>query len=181
MSDRYKQSEAFLKKVEKIIPLGSQTFSKSKTQFPYGVAPYFIEKGLGAKVWDLDGNEYTDFVNGLLSISLGYQDPDVDAAVKKQLKNGVSFSLPHRLEYELAEKIIDMVPCAEMVRYGKNGSDATAGAIRVARAYTGRDHVATCGYHGWQDWSIGATTRNLGVPEATSQLAHAFKYNDIAS
>jgi glutamate-1-semialdehyde 2,1-aminomutase len=181
MNNRYKQSEQYLARALKTIPLGSQTFSKSKTHFPFGVSPYFIEKGLGSHVWDLDGNEYVDFVNGLLAISLGYQDPDVDEAVRKQLQQGVTFSLPHRLEAELAELIVDMVPCAEMVRYGKNGSDATSGAIRLARAYTGREHVAVCGYHGWQDWYIGSTARDLGVPSSTKLLTHKFNYNDIES
>lgn len=90
-------------------------------------------------------------------------------------------SLPHRLEAEVAERICAMVPSAELVRFGKNGSDATAGAVRLARAYTGRDHVAVCGYHGWQDWYIGSTLRNLGVPEATRALTHSFAYNDLAS
>ena len=81
----------------------------------------------------------------------------------------------------MAEKIVEMVPCAEMVRFGKNGSDATSGAIRLARAYTSRDHVAVCGYHGWQDWYIGSTARNLGVPKSTRDMTHVFTYNDIAS
>lgn len=181
MSERYTKSEAMLERALKSIPLGSQTFSKSKTQYPYGVSPFFISKGLGSKVWDLDGNQYLDFINGLDSISLGYNDPDVNAAVKAQMENGVIFSLPHPLEVQVAEKIIEMVPCAEMVRFGKNGSDATAGAIRLARAYTGRDHVAVCGYHGWQDWYIGSTARNLGVPEATQALTHTFFYNELVS
>jgi len=129
----------------------------------------------------VDGNEYVDFVNGLLAISLGYADPDVDKAVKEQLANGVLLSLPHPLEIEVAERIVDMVPCAEQVRFGKNGSDATAGAIRLARAYTGRDHVAVCGYHGWQDWYIGSTTRDRGVPTAIRKMTHHFRYNDISS
>jgi glutamate-1-semialdehyde aminotransferase len=132
-------------------------------------------------VWDLDGNEYIDFINGLLAISLGYNDPDVDAAVRAQLDQGVTFSLPHPIETELAEMIVAAVPSAEMVRYAKNGSDATAGAIRIARAYTKRDRVAVCGYHGWQDWYIGSTTRDLGVPDATKALTHRFDYNDIGS
>jgi glutamate-1-semialdehyde 2,1-aminomutase len=90
----------------------------------------------------------------------------------------VIFSLPHRLEMEVAEKLRECVPCAEMTRFGKNGSDATSGAIRVARAFTGRDHVAVCGYHGWQDWYIGSTARNKGVPKAVSELTHGFPYND---
>lgn len=145
------------------------------------MSPFFIERGRGSRVWDVDGNEYIDFVNSLLSISLGYQDPDVRKAVDAQLDEGTIFSLPHPIEVKVAEKLVEMVPCAEMVRFGKNGSDATAGAIRLARAYTGRDHVAVCGYHGWQDWYIGSTARNLGVPQAVRDLTHTFMYNDIGS
>ncbi len=163
------------------IPLGTQTFSKSKTQFPLEVSPYFVTHGKGSRVWDVDGNEYIDFINSLAAITLGYGDPDVDAAVREQLGHGVIFSLPHPLEIEVAEKMIELVPCAEQVRFGKNGSDATAGAIRIARAFTGRDHVAVCGYHGWQDWYIGATARNLGVPESTRRMTHAFTHNDAGS
>jgi len=179
--DRYRKSVDFLARAEAVIPLGSQTFSKSRTALPVGVSPLFITRGQGSRVWDLDGNEYVDFVNSLLAISLGYNDPDVNAAVSEQMKSGVSFSLPHPIETELAEMICEAVPCAERVRYGKNGSDATAGAIRIARAHTGRDRVAVCGYHGWQDWYIGSTTRDLGVPAATKALTHKFAYNDIAS
>ena len=178
---RYKKSEDLLKRALKTIPLASQTFSKSITQFPQGVSPLFIEKGRGCKVWDADNNEYFDFMNGLLSVMLGYNDPDVDEAISQQLKNGISFSLPHKLEMEVAEILCDYIPCAEMVRFGKNGTDATSGAIRLARAFTGRDHVALCGYHGWQDWSIGTTTRNLGVPNAVRELSHVFTYNDLSS
>lgn len=156
---KYHNSEQLLERALRTIPLGSQTFSKSKTQYPLGVSPFFIERGVGSKVWDVDGNEYIDFINSLAAITLGYKDPDVDAAVATQLKDGVIFSLPHPIEMAVAEKIVELVPCAEMVRFGKNGSDATAGAIRVARAFTGRDHVAVCGYHGWQDWYIGSTAQ----------------------
>ena len=181
MSERYKKSEELLNRALKSIPLGTQTFSKSKTQYPLGVSPFYLDKGQGSHVWDVDGNEYIDFINGLASITLGYNDPDVNNAVKIQLENGVIFSLPYPIEVEVAEKIVEIVPCAEMVRYGKNGSDATAGAIRLARAYTGREHVAVCGYHGWQDWYIGSTPRNLGVPKSTCQLTHSFMYNNIDS
>lgn len=177
----YKRSEEYLARAERTIPLGSQTFSKSKTQYPYGVSPYFITRGQGSHVWDLDGNEYIDFINGLSAITLGYNDPDVTRAVEEQLRNGVIFSLPHPLEAQVAEKIVELVPCAQMVRFGKNGSDATAGAVRLARAYTGRDHVAVCGYHGWQDWYIGSTSRNRGVPQATRDLTHTFAYNNLDS
>ena len=181
MTARYEKSQAMLRRAEKIIPLGSQTFSKSPTHYPRGVSPHFIVRGKGSRVWDVDGNEYVDFINGLAAITLGHCDPDVTAAVQAQLEEGTIFSLPHPLETIVAEKIVEMVPCAEMVRFGKNGSDATAGAVRVARAYTGRDHVAVCGYHGWQDWYIGSTSRNLGVPEAVQLLTHPFPYNDPAA
>ena len=181
MSGRYYRSESMHKRALRTIPLGTQTFSKSRTQYPFGVSPYFVVRGLGSHVWDVDGNRYIDFINGLAAVTLGYNDPDVNKAVTEQLEKGVVFSLPHPLEIEVAEKIVEMVPCAEMVRFGKNGSDATAGAIRLARAYTGREHVAVCGYHGWQDWYIGSTTRNLGVPRSTQELTHQFVYNDIDS
>lgn len=178
MPHRYACSEALLERALKTIPLGSQTFSKSKTQYPFGVSPYFITHGQGSRVWDADGNEYLDFINGLAAITLGYNDPDVNAAVAAQLQKGVIFSLPHPIEMEVAERIVDLVPCADLVRFGKNGSDATSGAIRLARAHTGRDRVAVCGYHGWQDWYIGATARHRGVPQAVRDLTHTFAYND---
>lgn len=180
-SNRYARSEELLERALRTIPLGSQTFSKSKTQYPFGVSPYFITKARGAHVWDVDGNEYVDFISSLCAVTLGYDDPDVNAAVRAQLDDGVIFSLPHMLEMEVAELIVEMVPCAEKVRFGKNGSDATSGAIRIARAFTGRDHIATCGYHGWQDWYIGSTARNLGVPKATQALTHSFTFNDSES
>lgn len=179
---KFTLSEQYLERAQRTIPLGSQTFSKSRTQYPHGVSPYFITRGQGSRVWDLDGNEYIDFVSSLASITLGYQDSDVTQAVREQLdSSGVIFSLPHPLEAEVAELICEMVPCAEMVRFGKNGSDATSGAIRLARAYTERDRVAVCGYHGWQDWYIGSTARNRGVPKATQDLTHAFAYNNLDS
>ncbi len=179
MSARYARSEELLNRALNTIPLGSQTFSKSKTHYPLEVSPYFIERGMGSRVWDADGNEYIDFVNSLGAVTLGYRDAAVDAAVRSQMDNGVSFSLPHKLEMLVAEKMVELIPCAEMVRFGKNGSDATAGAIRLARAYTGREHVAVCGYHGWQDWYIGSTARHLGVPQAVKELTHTFAYNRL--
>jgi glutamate-1-semialdehyde 2,1-aminomutase len=178
---RYDKSEKQLIRAEKTIPLGSQTFSKSRTQYPVGISPLYISKAKGAHVWDVDGNKYIDLVNSLASVSLGYGDKDVSRAVRKQLKKGVSFSLPGILESEVAELLVDLIPSAEMVRFGKNGSDATSAAIRLARAYTGRDHIVVCGYHGWQDWYIGSTTRNKGVPNQVSGLTHKFIFNDIDS
>lgn len=181
MENRYYHSEEMLNRALKTIPLGTQTFSKSKAQFPYKVSPYFIKRGEGSHVWDIDGNEYIDFINCLAAITLGYNDEDVNRAVQAQLNEGIIFSLPHPIEVEVAEKVVEMVPCAEMVRFGKNGSDATSGAIRVARAYTNRDHIAVCGYHGWHDWYIGSTSRRMGVPKSTQELTHSFSYNDIGS
>jgi glutamate-1-semialdehyde 2,1-aminomutase len=182
MTDKsFARSEQYLARAQRVIPLGSQTFSKSRTQYPFGVSPFFVTRGQGSRVWDLDGNEYIDFVNGLASITLGYNDPDVTQAVREQLDSGVIFSLPHPIEAEVAELICEMVPCAEMVRFGKNGSDATAGAVRLARAFTGRDRIAVCGYHGWQDWYIGSTARHRGVPSAVRELTHTFAYNDLKS
>ncbi len=181
MSIRYNKSEKQLERARITIPLGAQTFSKSITQYPLGVSPYFADRGKGSRLWDVDGNEYIDFINALCSVTLGYCDPDIDAAVRAQLEKGTIFSLSHALESDVAEMICRLVPSAEMVRYGKNGSDATAGAVRAARAFTGREHVIACGYHGWQDWYIGATARNKGVPEATRLLTHIVPYNDISA
>ena len=179
MTFSFKKSEKFLLRAEKVIPLGSQTFSKSKTTLPKGVSPFFVEKASGSKFFDIDGNEFLDFTNGLASITLGYKDPDVDKSVKEQLKNGVTFSLSHPLETELAEMLTKLIPCADMVRFAKNGSDATSAAVRLARAFTGREHIAVCGYHGWHDWYIGSTTRDLGVTTEGKNLTHKFIYNDI--
>ncbi len=165
----------------KSIPLGSQTFSKSLTQLPFGVSPFFVDRAEGAYFWDVDNNKYLDFSSALASVTLGYCDPDIDSAVKKQMEKGVTFSLPHTLEEEVAKMLIEAIPCAEQVRFAKNGTDATSGAIRLARAYTSRERIAVCGYHGWQDWYIGSTTKNLGVPKGVQDLTHTFSYNNIDS
>jgi glutamate-1-semialdehyde 2,1-aminomutase len=178
---KFRKSEAHLNRAELTIPLGSQTFSKSRTQYPVGISPLFIKKAKGCHVWDLDGNKYIDLVSALASVTLGYGDSRVNTAVRKQLRRGVSFSLPGTLEAEVAEMICHLVPSAEMVRFGKNATDVTTAAVRLARAYTGKDRVVVCGYHGWQDWFIGSTSRNKGVPKATSDLTEVFKYNDLES
>jgi len=167
------------KKIEKLIPDCSQTFSKGPTQFVQGISPVFLERGKGSYVWDVDGNEYIDYSMALGPIILGHNYPAVTEAVKKILEKGTTFTLPHRLEGELAEILCEIIPCAEMVRFGKNGSDATSGAVRVARAYTGREKIACCGYHGWQDWYIGTTTKNKGIPEEVKKLTLTFEYNKI--
>lgn len=176
---RFDRSNAKLEQALEIIPIASQTFSKSHLQYPKNHAPLFIERGKGSHVWDIDGNEYIDMVNGLMAISLGYNDEDINRAITEQLSRGICFSLPAELEYELALLLTEIIPCAEMVRFGKNGSDATSAAIRLARAYTGREKIAVCGYHGWQDWYIGSTARHLGVPEAVRALTQTVPYNDL--
>jgi glutamate-1-semialdehyde aminotransferase len=181
LHERYRTSNELLARAERTIPLGSQTFSKSRTSLPVGSAPLFADRGEGGRLWDSDGNEYVDLVAALACITLGYRDAGVEAAVTKQLRSGTIFSLSHRIEAEVAERIVAMVPAAEGVRFGKNGSDATSAAVRLARAFTGRDRVAVCGYHGWHDWYIGSTARDLGVPGAVRELTSSFAYNDLAS
>ena len=176
-----KRSYELKAKAQRLIPSCTQTFSKGPTQFIQGVAPVFLARGQGSHVWDVDGNEYIDYPMALGPIILGHNYPAVTEAVMHQMRDGTTFSLPHPLEVELAEMLIEIIPCAEMVRFGKNGSDATAGAVRVARAFTGREKIACCGYHGWQDWYIGTTTRNKGVPKAVQGLTVPFEYNSIES
>ena len=172
------KSFEWLERSDRVIPGAAQTYSKSWRHHIRGVTPVFLERGKGALVWDVDGNEYVDLIQGLLPNVLGYAHDEVNAAAWERAGEGHCFSLAHPLEVELAERLTGMIPCAEMVRFGKNGSDATAGAVRVARAFTGREHVAVCGYHGWQDWYIGTTSRSAGVPAGVRALAHPFPYND---
>ena len=134
-------------------PGGAQTMSKRASQFPAGY-PAFIERGSGARVWCPDGHEYVDWICGLGAMTLGYGHPAVDAAVFRQLARGVSFSLAHRLEVEVAEQLVGMIPCAKpdgMVRWVKTGSEATEGAVRVARMVTGRERIIVSGYHCYSD------------------------------
>ena len=175
------KSTAWFERANAVIPGCAQTFSKASNQHVRGVAPMFLAKGKGCRVWDVDGNGYIDYIQGLLPNILGYAHQGVNEAIAEQLGQGYSFSLPHPLEVELAERLTRLIPCAEKVRFGKNGSDATSGAVRAARALTGRDRIACCGYHGWQDWYIGTTSRNAGVPAAVRALTHPFTYNDLAS
>lgn len=175
------KSNEYWARAEKIIPAGTQTFSKGPTQYVQGVAPIYLRRGKGSHVFDVDGNEYIDYVMALGPITLGYCYPRVNEAIIRQLEQGISFSQMHPLEVELSDLLIELIPCAEMVRFGKNGSDVTSAAVRVARAYTGREKIACCGYHGWQDWYIGTTTRDKGVPKSTKELTIPFEYNNIKS
>jgi glutamate-1-semialdehyde aminotransferase len=178
---RIDRSEAIYARAKEIIPAGTQTFSKGPTQFVDGFAPKYLHRGKGSRVWDVDGNEYIDYVMGCHPLVLGYADPDVNAAVVAQLELGSTFSLANELEVEVTELMIETVPCAEAARFGKNGADATTVAVRVARAVTGREHVAYCGYHGWHDWYIANTDLNSGIPAFNRALAHSFGFNDLAS
>ncbi len=173
------RSHSFLGQAERLIPLGTQTFSKSKLQYPVE-APLFVTHGSGGLIYDVDGNDYVDLVGGLLPVILGHRDPDVDYAVRAQLANGTSFSLASELEYQLAAKLREHIPCAEQTRFGKNGTDVTSAAIRLARYATGRDMVLTSGYHGWMDWSIAKDpVRNKGVPKAIQDLTTVLRHGDI--
>jgi glutamate-1-semialdehyde aminotransferase/spore coat polysaccharide biosynthesis protein SpsF (cytidylyltransferase family) len=177
------RSNALWERGKDLIPAGTQTLSKGPSQFVNGFGPKYLVRGEGSHVWDADGNEFIDYPMGLGAVSLGHGRPEVVAAIAKQAAQGTSFSLMHPLEITLAERIVDMVPCAERVRFGKNGSDATSACIRAARAKTGRKHIARCGYHGWQDWSIDASygIRARGVPDEVMQLTRSFPYNDLAA
>jgi glutamate-1-semialdehyde 2,1-aminomutase/spore coat polysaccharide biosynthesis protein SpsF len=178
-----RRSEEWWARARNLIPAGTQTLSKGPTQFVGGVAPKYLARGRGSHVWDVDGNEFIDYPMGLGPVTLGHCHPVTQEAVRKQLEEGITFSLMHPLEVEVAELLRELIPSAERVRFGKNGSDATAGAVRCARAVTGRDVIAHCGYHGWQDWYIGSVggPRARGVPDAVKALQKPFVYNDLAS
>lgn len=167
----FRTSQSLLERSLETIPFGAQTFSKSHLQFPPGMAPLYCTHGDGARLFDVDGNDYVDLVNAILPVVLGYRDPDVDDAIRRQLDRGISFSLATELEYELASILNRLIPCAEMVKFGKSGTDVTTAAVRLARAHTGRDLVLVGGYHGWADWSMARSDRNLGIPRAVSDLS----------
>jgi glutamate-1-semialdehyde 2,1-aminomutase len=178
---KFLNSEKLLESARLSIPLGSQTFSKSITQLPFGVSPYFAKSAKGSKLIDVDDNQYIDFISALAAVNIGYLDEDITKAVIEQVQKGSIFSLSSELEIALAQKLNEIIPCSEMVRFGKNGSDVTSAAIRIARAYTKKDLVVVCGYHGWQDWYISSTTRNKGIPKDICKLTKKFNYNDIDS
>jgi glutamate-1-semialdehyde aminotransferase len=175
------QSARLLDRARRVIPAYTQTLSKNPTQWVQGVAPAYIARASGAYVWDVDGNRYIDFPMALGPVILGHADPAVNEAIARQLQDGITFTLPHPIEIEVAERVVALVPGAERVRFAKTGSDVTSAAVRLARACTGRDAVLACGYHGWHDWYIGSTSRALGVPEAVRALTGTFAFNDLAS
>ena len=174
-------SNKLYKKALDLIPSTTQTLAKGPQQNVNGVAPKYLQKGKGSHVWDVDGNEYIDLNMAIGPLSLGYGYPKVDDAIKNQLEDGITFSLMHPLEVEVAELINKVVPNAESIRYSKTGADVTSAAIRVARAYTGREKILCCGYHGWHDWFISVTDKNRGIPESIKDLTFTVNYNDIES
>ena len=175
-------SSAHLSAAHALIPGGAHTYAKGDDQYPEDMAPV-IERGSGCRVWDLDGNEYVEFGSGLRANILGHGYEPVMSAVRKWLSEGIGFARPHRLELEAAERFTSLIPSAEMVKFGINGSDATTAAIRLARAYTGREMVAVCGdqpFFSTDDWFIVTTPMSAGIPAAVAPLTVTFRYNDPA-
>ena len=175
------ESNKLYERAQPIMTPVTQTMAKGPGQYINGVAPKYMKRGKGARVWDVDGNEYLDYNAAIGPLSLGYAYPRVDEAIKEQLADGITFSQMHELEVTLAELIHRVIPNAESVRISKTGADVTSAAVRVARAFTGRNKVLCCGYHGWHDWYIGVTSRSAGIPEAVKELSGTFEYNDINS
>lgn len=184
LNDNYpsiKKSNELYDKALDLIPSLTQTLAKGPTQHINGIAPKYLQRGKGSHVWDVDGNEYIDYNMGIGPLSLGYAYEKVDNAIREQLKDGITFSLMHPLEVEIAELIHSIIPNAESIRYSKTGADVTSAAVRVARAFTKREKVLCCGYHGWHDWYVSVTARNFGIPQAVQDLTSTFNYNDIQS
>ena len=181
-------------RAKKLIPGMTQLLSKRPDMFAPGVWPGYYSKAKGVEVWDLDSNKYIDMsIAGIGANVLGYADPDVDAAVHKAIDVGTSSSLNCPEEVELAELLCEIHPWAEKVRYARTGGESMTIAVRIARAFTGKDKVAFCGYHGWHDWYLSANlgTENAlgehlmpglspcGVPKGLKGTAFPFRYNHL--
>lgn len=175
------RSAAWFARAERVIPLGTQTLSKHPSQWVQGAHPLYLARGEGSHVWDVDGNEYIDYPMALGPVLLGHGDPVVSEAIRRQLDDGITFTLMHPLEVEVAERIVALCPGVDAVRFAKSGSDALSAAVRAARAITGRDRVLVAGYHGWHDWYIGSTNRSAGVPKAIVELTTTFAFGDLGS
>ncbi|MBZ6088013.1 glutamate-1-semialdehyde 2,1-aminomutase [Streptomyces olivaceus] len=177
------RSRAANERLHALVPGGAHTYAKGDDQYPEGLAPV-ISHGRGAHVWDVDGNRYVEYGSGLRSVSLGHAHPRVVEAVRRELGRGSNFVRPSVVELEAAERFLATVPTAEMVKFAKNGSDATTAAVRLARAATGRPRVAICADHPFfsvDDWFIGSTPMSAGVPAATTELTLSFPYGDLAA
>ncbi len=191
-NSRVQNSLALYKRAAAMIPGGTQLLSRQPSRFAYGVSPIYAARARGARFWDVDGHEYIDWTSGIGAILLGYADAVVDDAVREQISQGTIYGINHELELELAEELIERVPCAEMVRYAKTGGEACAMAVRIARAATGRDTILFCGYHGWHDWYLAANLNDeteleahllpdiapRGVPRALAGTSIPFPYGD---
>jgi glutamate-1-semialdehyde aminotransferase len=175
------RSDEWYARATGLIPACTQTLAKGPGQYVAGVAPKYLRRGKGSHVWDVDGNEFIDFSMAIGPVSLGYAYEVVDRAIRDQLEDGITFSMMHPLEVEVAELIRDTVPNAEMVRFSKTGADVTSAAVRLSRAFTGRSKVICCGYHGWHDWYVSVTDRSAGIPDAVQDLTRTFAYNDMKS
>jgi glutamate-1-semialdehyde 2,1-aminomutase len=179
----FEQSSALQEKAHSLIPGGAHTYAKGDDQYPQ-LSPGFIVRGEGCHVWDVDGNEFIEYGMGLRAITLGHAYPPVVEAAYKQMLLGNNFTRPATIELECAEELLSFIPSADMVKFAKDGSDATSGAVRLARAYTGRDMVARCADHPFfsvDDWFIGSTPMSAGIPQAVRDLTVQFRYNDIDS
>lgn len=175
------ESNKLYERSKGLIPAFTQTLAKGPAQYVNGVAPKYLKRGKNAHVWDVDGNEYIDLNMAIGPLSLGYTIPEVDQAIKDQLEDGITFSLMHPLEVEVAELIREVVPNAESVRYSKTGADVVSAAVRLARAFTKKNKILCCGYHGWHDWYISVTDRNAGIPKVIEDMSFTINYNDIQS
>jgi glutamate-1-semialdehyde aminotransferase len=183
MITKFTESDRLVLRANKLIPGGAHTYSKGADQSPM-LGPKFIARGKGSHVWDVDGNEYIDWCMGLTSVSLGHAYEPVLRAVRRELLRGSNFQCPSPVEVEVAEFLLSQIPGAEMVKFAKNGSTVTTAAVKLARAYTGRNYVAYCSDHGffsYDDWYIGKKTSNAGVPKEIAALSLTFRYNDITS
>ncbi|MER7986313.1 glutamate-1-semialdehyde 2,1-aminomutase [Streptomyces noursei] len=180
---RLPRSRQANERLHALVPGGAHTYAKGDDQYPENLAPV-ISHGRGAHVWDVDGNRYVEYGSGLRSVSLGHAHPRVIEAVRRELDRGSNFVRPSIVEVEAAERFLATVPTAEMVKFTKNGSDATTAAVRLARAVTGRPRVAVCGDHPFfsvDDWFIGTTPMSAGIPAATTELTVTFPYGDLAA
>ncbi|MCD6333811.1 MAG: aminotransferase class III-fold pyridoxal phosphate-dependent enzyme [Candidatus Latescibacteria bacterium] len=175
------QSLALYEQAEQLIPGGSQTTSKRPAGYAPGAFPIYAERAKGCRVWDVDGNEYVDYVMALGPITLGYCYEPVDAAIRAQLDKGIIYGLLHELEVEAAQRIVEMVPCAEMVRFLKGGAEVTTAVARIARAYTGKELILNAGYRGWADaWTAQVEPpAGRGVPECLRALVKSFPRDDL--
>src|SRR6266852_1644130 len=180
---KFDKSKALQERAHALIPGGAHVYAKGDDQYPLH-APGFIERGQGCHVWDVDGNEYIEYGMGLRAVGLGHGYRSVVDAAYRQALSGINFTRPSPVEIECSETLAALIPTAEMVKFAKNGSDVTTAAVKIARAFTGRDMVAICGdqpFFSVDDWFIGSTPLSAGIPKATQDLTVKFKYNDLAS